>query len=1017
MKKFSFLCLTAMTFTALFSLDCAALDTVTVRTKEENAPISPYVYGQFIEHLGRCIYGGIWAEMLEDRKFFFPVDGNREGWGMHQGNETSWEGDGKPYEILEASPWQIIGPPEGVFMSRENPFCGEQDCAVILDKEGGLRGIAHPRLEVIAGNTYEGYVYLRCEGTVDQAEAVLQWGPDTGQEAACPLEGITGEFRRFPFQLTAGGSDTHARLAFRFSGKGRIFIAAPSLMPDNHVDGFRPDTLALMRKLDAPIYRWPGGNFVSGYNWRDGIGDKNKRPPRKNPAWTGIEHNDVGIHEFMRLCELIHTEPFIALNTGLGDIESAVAEVAYITGSANSEEGKKRAANGRKEPWKAVWWAVGNEMYGFWQLGHMPLEEYVKKHNAVVDAIRHVSPEAKCVGVGNAGPWSETMLARCSNHMELISEHLYWQQVDNVVDHTWLAINDVERLANDHRRYRETIAGLKEKDVRIAFDEWNYWYGPNQNGELGVRYQMRDALGISGALHAMFRNSDLFFMANYAQTVNVLGAIKTTRTRAFLESTGQALVLYRHHFGTLPVPVQHELGGVDIAAAWAADHSALTVAVINANDADIRFQLNLKGLRLPESIRGWQIQNDNPDSLNEADTPDTICIKEVQVPAENSSISVPRYSVTLLRIPNADDPAVIYWEKEEGRWSRKRINDWYANGPYPAGANFVPSTASNQFEMWQEDTWDPETIDRELGWAAELGFNVMRVFLHDMLWRAEGTAFEKRIDEYLAIADKHGIRTMLTLLDSVWDPFPELGRQKEPVPGVHNSRWVQAPHIDIQKNPEGYDAALKPYVTSVISRFKDDPRIFAWDLLNEPANPVPQYQPTEGWSPQEKEAAHLILVDKLFDWAREVNPSQPLTVGIWVAPGNRINPANQLDKLMAERSDLITFHSYQNVMEMKKAVEWLQQTDRPLVCTEYMSRSTGCTFQNVLPYLKEQNIGAVNWGLVSGRSQTIYPWHSWEKPFDKEPDPWFHDVFRKDGTPYDEEEAAVIRAVLKKEKP
>lgn len=357
----------------------------------------------------------------------------------------------------------------------------------------------------------------------------------------------------------------------------------------------------------------------------------------------------------------------------------------------------------------------------------------------------------------------------------------------------------------------------------------------------------------------------------------------------------------------------------------------------------------------------------------------------------------------------------VRWDLEEGRWSAEKANAWQAAQGWLAGANFVPSTASNQFEMWQAETWDPETIDRELGWAASLGFNMMRVYLHDMLWAADAEGFAGRIDAYLAIANKHGIKTMLVPLDSVWDPFPKLGPQEEPVPHVHNSRWLQSPHIDIQKDPSRYDE-LKPYVTGVLTRFKDDPRVLAWDLFNEPGNPVPQYQPKEGWTREEKEAAHLILLGKLFDWAREVNPSQPLTAGVWVNVGGRVNPADPLDRLMLERSDIITFHTYDRLPAAKKAVEWLKRSGRPIICTEYMSRGSGSTFETIMPYFKEQGVGAVNWGLVNGRSQTIYPWDSWDKKYTAEPDPWFHDIFRQDGTPYSADEAALIRKLTGAEK-
>jgi hypothetical protein len=341
------------------------------------------------------------------------------------------------------------------------------------------------------------------------------------------------------------------------------------------------------------------------------------------------------------------------------------------------------------------------------------------------------------------------------------------------------------------------------------------------------------------------------------------------------------------------------------------------------------------------------------------------------------------------------------------RWSAERANKWYGEQRWMAGANFAPSTASNQFEMWQADTWSPETIDRELGWAAGIGFNVMRVYLHDMVWTADPQGFEKRIDEYLTIANKHGIKTLFVLLDSVWDPYPRAGKQKDPVPHVHNSRWVQSPHVDVQKDPSQYEAKIKPYVTAILTRFKDDPRVLAWDLLNEPGNPVPQYD--DNWDQKDREAKHLILLGKLFDWGREVNPSQPLTAGLWINVGGRVAPVDPLDKMMLERSDIITFHTYDKLPKAQEAVTWLKQSGRPIICTEYMSRGSGSTFETVMPYFKEQNVGAINWGLVNGRSQTIYPWDSWNKKYTEEPKPWFHDVFRQDGTPYSKDEASFIQ--------
>ncbi len=629
------------------SFGCAADTSVRIDVAATQEPISPYVYGQFIEHLGRCIYGGIWAEMLEDRKFYYPVDGKQSGWDMHKGKDVSWEGHGIPYEILIASPWQIIGPSDAVTMNTTEPFVGDHDPVISLAGEEA-RGIYHPRLALEKGREYVGYVILKSAGD-SRVEVALQWS-DTAEgitTIATPGDG----FNKYEFTVTAGEDAEDGKLAIRCFGSGAVHIGAVSLMPSDNVDGFRKDVLALLRELDSPIYRWPGGNFVSGYDWRDGIGDRDQRPPRKNPAWTGVEHNDVGIHEYLHFCELINTEPFIALNTGLGDVASAAAEVEYITGAADTTEGAKRAANGRTEPWNAKWWAVGNEMYGDWQLGHMPLEDYVQKHNAMVDAIRAVSPEAQCIGVGAAGKWSETMLTHCSDHMELLSEHLYWQHKNNVTTHVQVAVDQIEKLADTHRTYRKDIAGLKEKDIRIALDEWNYWYGPYLYGELGTRYFQRDALGCAAALHAMFRNSDLYFMANYAQTVNVIGAIKTTRTDAWLETTGQVLKLYRQHFGTIPVAVKESMKDVDVAAAWTEDRSVLTLAAVNTAGKAVTVTLETQGITLPESVSGWTIQNDDANAYNDETNKNNVAIQDIEIAVKDGKIELAPYSVTMIKIP------------------------------------------------------------------------------------------------------------------------------------------------------------------------------------------------------------------------------------------------------------------------------------------------------------------------------------------------------------------------------
>ncbi len=342
------------------------------------------------------------------------------------------------------------------------------------------------------------------------------------------------------------------------------------------------------------------------------------------------------------------------------------------------------------------------------------------------------------------------------------------------------------------------------------------------------------------------------------------------------------------------------------------------------------------------------------------------------------------------------------------RWSAVRANRWLDERGWLVGCNYIPSTAINQLEMWQADTFDPATIDRELGWAESLGFNSVRVFLHDKLWEQDSAGFLDRIDKFLAIADKHKIGAMLVLFDSVWDPHPKLGRQRAPKPGLHNSGWVQGPGADILANPSKHDA-LKAYVVGIVGRFKDDKRVHAWDVWNEPDNTnVPAYAKLE---PKGKPELVQPLLGKVFAWSREAKPSQPLTSGVWI--GTWPDPAKYkpMEKAQLESSDVISFHNYGKVEDLEACVRNLRREGRPILCTEYMARPNGSRFDPHLERMKAAKVAMYNWGFVDGKSQTIYPWDSWQKPYAAEPKEWFHDIFRRDGTPYRPAEVAYIRRV------
>jgi hypothetical protein len=342
------------------------------------------------------------------------------------------------------------------------------------------------------------------------------------------------------------------------------------------------------------------------------------------------------------------------------------------------------------------------------------------------------------------------------------------------------------------------------------------------------------------------------------------------------------------------------------------------------------------------------------------------------------------------------------------RWSAEQANAWYAKQPWLVGSDYIPATAINELEMWQADSFDPQRIDLELGWAESLGLNTMRVFLHDLLWEQDPYGFCMRIDMFLKIADRHHIRPLFVLFDSVWDPNPHLGKQREPRPGVHNSGWLQSPGAAALVDPK-QRLRLMAYVKGVTGKFAKDKRVLGWDVWNEPDNTNDgSYGKQE---PKDKIKIVLDLLPQVFDWSRETGVDQPLTSGVWHGDWASPEKLDAMAKLQLELSDVISFHDYSSPEVFEKRVLSLQQYHRPILCTEYMARSKGSTFQGSLPIAKKYKVAAINWGLVGGKTQTYLPWDSWEHPYtDHEPAVWFHEIFRKDGTPYDAKEAAFIRA-------
>jgi len=349
-------------------------------------------------------------------------------------------------------------------------------------------------------------------------------------------------------------------------------------------------------------------------------------------------------------------------------------------------------------------------------------------------------------------------------------------------------------------------------------------------------------------------------------------------------------------------------------------------------------------------------------------------------------------ATTNLVVCNAQSSKTKTPNKIANRWTNEKANEWYKQWGWLRGSDFVPSTAINQLEMWQAESFDAATIDRELGWAESIGMNIMRVYLHHLAWEVDPAGFKTRMEKYLTIANKHKISTLFVFFDDCWNPVYQVGKQPDPKPGVHNSGWVRDP------GNLGDDATHYPlferYVKDVLTQFAKDKRIVLWDLYNEPGN--------SGYNNKS-----MPLLKKVFQWAREVNPSQPISAGVWN------EKLIDLNKFQLTNSDVITYHNYNIEKDHKAAIDTLRKYNRPLLCTEYMARRNNSRFDNIMPLLKAENIAAINWGLVAGKTNTMYAWDT-PMPDGAEPKLWFHDIFRKDGTPYKEDEVKLIRQLTGK---
>ncbi|MGE5487585.1 MAG: alpha-N-arabinofuranosidase [bacterium] len=580
-------------------------------------PISPYIYGQFIEHIGDTVNRSLWAEMLDDRKFYYKVDSTTEP---------------RASRGRRPNPWRPIGPDESVTMDTSNPYTGKHSPRIQL-AGAAPRGIAQAGIALKNGRPYTGRVVLAGDPGASVSVSLV-WGSGANDRQTIRIERLRSDYAKFPLRFTPLADSDNGRLEITGTGQGAFHIGAVSLMPADNIRGFRADTVLLLRQLRTGMWRFPGGNFISAYEWRETIGDIDRRPPRWDPVWNALQPNDVGIDEFLFMAELLNVDSFISASAGFGDAHSAAELVEYVNGSIDTRMGKMRAANGHPEPYGVKWWSIGNEMWGDFQFGYMALKQFVHKHNLFGEAMLKVDPTLTLIATGRAAgtveeigtdkDWTGGLFTNCLPYIEVMSEHYYASAPPDapLTDALYSAANAVRAKVEAYEHYYRRIPGLQTKKVPMAIDEWAF----TGTRGTGMRGGLRDVLANALAFHEMFRHTDMIAMA--AHTMGTSSIDFNAHTSA-LNATGLQFKLYRDHMGTVPLHVggnspapaparakegrfpQVHAGSptypLDVSAALSADGKLLTIAVVNPTESARDLDITIEGARLRAPGRMWRL--------------------------------------------------------------------------------------------------------------------------------------------------------------------------------------------------------------------------------------------------------------------------------------------------------------------------------------------------------------------------------------------------------------------------
>jgi alpha-N-arabinofuranosidase len=674
-----------------------------IDTRQTAAPVSKYVFGMFIEHIGRTMYSSLWAEMLDDRKFYFPIVAK---------DPEPKQPENPMSRMMRLRKWRPVGGDDVVVMDKEHPFVGDQSPCIALDAEAP-HGIRQAGLALVKGKSYTGRVVVK--GTPGaRIEVALVWGSGASERQVVPLAAVTAAYESRPLSFLSPADASDAALEITGTGSGSFHVGAVSLMPADNIEGYRADTIALIKQIKSGFWRF-GGNYTSGYNWYDAIGDRDRRPPTWDFAWNAMQTNDLGMDEFATLCRLIGVAPYISVNAGFGDAHSAAEQVEYMNGAATTHMGALRARNGHPEPYRVEFWNIGNEPWGSWQLGRTDLKYFVLKHNDFAKAMRKVDPEIVLVAsgemledgnvpaemrakyVGNLGPlygtdadWTGGFLEHCWGNFDGMAEHWYaspgvhfdLEKARSLpVDEPSNRANvKVEQTLLEHARYPADIVRVKAEEwqgyqrrfpaildgkIFLSVDEYAYF----DFGSFGRSTTLKQALAYGMIFNEMLRHTDFMTMAAHTMGTSTLDI---SPTASVLNTLGLTFKLYGDHFvGSIPVGVsgnspqpapKYPVGGdqpkvssgsptypLDVFAALTADRSSLTLAVVNATETAHPLDLSLSGMKLAGPATLWQITGANLDAANRVGQPPQVELKESRLGGAASSLTVAPISINVYR--------------------------------------------------------------------------------------------------------------------------------------------------------------------------------------------------------------------------------------------------------------------------------------------------------------------------------------------------------------------------------